>query len=357
MRTLQLIDALDAGGAERMAVNYANALLGKVAFSGLVATRKEGPLKDQLEPGVSYLYLNKEKTLDLNAIARLREFVQLHQVSIVHAHGTTFFIAILLKFVVPRLKIVWHDHNGARSNQKKGHNKVLIFCSYFFSSIIVVNQQLEEWATRNLFTRKIIYLPNFTLPNPNEEKQTILKGQTEKRIVCLSNLRHPKNHLTLTKAFSNTGLAKKGWTLHFVGKDYKDEYANTLKECIFELQVEQYVFLYDSCSDVDFILSQAEIGVLASYYEGFPVTLLEYGIAGLAVISTNVGYCGSIIQHNTNGLLFDPTVIGELEQHFLSLCNDATWRYALGQQLKKDVAELYSTDVLITKVLQHYQSL
>lgn len=44
MRILQLIDSLEAGGAERMAVTYANALVQEIAFSGLVATRKEGPL-------------------------------------------------------------------------------------------------------------------------------------------------------------------------------------------------------------------------------------------------------------------------------------------------------------------------
>jgi hypothetical protein len=32
MRVLQIIDSLEAGGAERMAVNYANALLMKLIF-------------------------------------------------------------------------------------------------------------------------------------------------------------------------------------------------------------------------------------------------------------------------------------------------------------------------------------
>ena len=57
MRIVQLIDSLDAGGAERMAVNYANALQSKIEFSGLVTTRKEGGLKEQINPKVSYLFL------------------------------------------------------------------------------------------------------------------------------------------------------------------------------------------------------------------------------------------------------------------------------------------------------------
>ena len=41
MRIIQLIDSLAPGGAERMAVNYANALSDKVAFSGLWLLEKK----------------------------------------------------------------------------------------------------------------------------------------------------------------------------------------------------------------------------------------------------------------------------------------------------------------------------
>ena len=48
MRIVQIIDSLEIGGAEKMAINYANALSAKIEFSGLVATRAEGKLKNQL---------------------------------------------------------------------------------------------------------------------------------------------------------------------------------------------------------------------------------------------------------------------------------------------------------------------
>jgi hypothetical protein len=54
MRILQLIDSLEAGGAERT-VNYANALADEIDFSGLVSTRKEGSLVNQINSNVEYL--------------------------------------------------------------------------------------------------------------------------------------------------------------------------------------------------------------------------------------------------------------------------------------------------------------
>ena len=64
MRIVQIIDSLEAGGAERMAVSFANALSSEIAFSGLLATRNEGALKSQIDEKVHYSFLNKKHNFD-----------------------------------------------------------------------------------------------------------------------------------------------------------------------------------------------------------------------------------------------------------------------------------------------------
>lgn len=356
MRVLQLIDSLEAGGAERMAVNYANSLSRHIAFSGLVATRNEGVLKEQLESGVSYLFLDRKKKIDIRAIIQLRHFVKRNKISIVHAHGTSFFMAVLVKLVAFKIKIVWHDHNGDRSNQSRNENSVLRFCSFFFACIFTVNKELELWSIQNLLTKKVLYIPNFTVVDSNEG-QTFLKGNVGKKIVCLSNLRHPKNHLFLVTAFSKSKLADKGWSLHLVGKDYHDRYSDDLKIYIRQLNLEHSVFSYGSCTDIYFILNQANIGVLASSYEGFPVTLLEYGLSKLAVISTNVGYCKEIICHNDNGILIDPDNSSELEEGFKKMGGNDVLRKEFGIRLYEDVFRRFSEQKVISLVVSHYNLL
>ncbi len=66
-------------------------------------------------------------------------------------------------------------------------------------------------------------------------------------------------------------------------RDKKDEYSTTLKNFIKGNNLENNVFLYGSCSDTHHILKQANVGILVSTFEGFQVTLLEYGMANLAV--------------------------------------------------------------------------
>lgn len=65
IRVIQLIDSLEPGGAERMAVTIANGLTEQVAFSGLVTTRLEGGLKSTINEKVGYAFLNKKKQLTL----------------------------------------------------------------------------------------------------------------------------------------------------------------------------------------------------------------------------------------------------------------------------------------------------
>jgi len=62
MRVLQIIDTLDAGGAERMAVHYANLLSERIPFSGIVVTRRNGVLSNQLVAKVPSFILNKNQT-------------------------------------------------------------------------------------------------------------------------------------------------------------------------------------------------------------------------------------------------------------------------------------------------------
>jgi glycosyltransferase involved in cell wall biosynthesis len=354
MRILQLIDSLEAGGAERMAVSFANALSEKISMSALVATRKEGILKNELAEKVSYLFLNKKRTLDLKSILRLRSFVQKNNINIVHAHGTSFFLAFLLKLVYPKIKIIWHEHYGARVYQSRLDNVTLLFSSFIFSSVFVVNHQLEAWARKNLFPTKVFYIPNFATSDHVHKNTTFLRGTDEKRIVCLANLKNPKNHIALVTAFKELKLNELEWSLHLIGKDYDDNYSIVLKDFIRGNNLENSIFIYGSQNDVQHILGQATIGILASTAEGFPVTLLEYGLAKLPVVSTNVGYCPLIVKDDFSGLLFEPRNVSQIKEKLDKIISEKVMRNTFGLNLYNLVVENYSKEKVIVLLLSKY---
>ncbi|GGF08522.1 glycosyltransferase [Flavobacterium limi] len=355
MKVIQIIDSLEAGGAERMAVNYANALAKKITFSGLVATRKEGVLINQIHSEVPYLFLEKKKRIDVKAVFKLREFIKKNKVDIVHAHSSSFFIAVLVKLTFPKVKIIWHDHYGTRAKESVKQNKVLILMSVFFSSIFVVNLQLKEWNKKNMKCSNVIFIPNFATFQNVSEQVTVLKGKEGKRIVFLANLKKPKNHILILKAFHELKLNELGWSLHLIGKDYSDSYSQEIKSFIKFCSLGNDIHLYGEKNDIKFILSQASIGILASTEEGFPVTLLEYALGNLAVVSTNAGYCSYVIKDGLTGLLFDPSSDYDVKDQLLKLIMNDLLIKKLSDNFNESVMKNYSEEVVIEKLIFAYK--
>ncbi|WP_313803882.1 glycosyltransferase [Flavobacterium sp.] len=349
MRILQLIDSLESGGAERMAVNFANAFAKRGVFSALIATRREGDLKESLSSDVNYLFLSKKNTFDFNALFKLRHFVKINNIDIVHAHGTSFFLAALLKMIYPKVKLFWHDHNGNRLKSSQKSNRVIVRLSSLFDGVICVNEELKEWAISNLKTKNVHYLPNFTTASEFNPTYTELKGNAGKRIICLANLREPKNHHRLVSAFNVSKVYLEDWTLHLVGRDLHDEYSAKLNELISENNLQSSVFIYGSKSDIFEILSQADIGILVSTHEGFPVTLLEYGLSKLAVIAPNVGYCTDLM-NNKRGLLIDPLCIDSISDAIQTLVSDLDLRNTASELFYQHVLEEYSENSILNRL-------
>lgn len=355
MRILQIIDSLDIGGAEKMAINYANSLAKTIEFSGLVATRKEGNLKNQINQNVHYLFLNRKSTLDFKAIIRLKKYCKNHKINYLQAHSSSFFTAFLVKLLYPKIKIIWHDHNGLSEFLSTRKSVALKIASYFFEGIVVVNYQLKNWAERTLNCKNIIYLANFTTLNQNEQKETYLNGIQGKRILCLANLRFQKNHFLLLEVAQKLMKSNPDWTFHLVGKDFNDDYAAKVKNEIVAKDLSQNVFVYGSKSDTQHCINQSEIAILTSQSEGLPVALLEYGLNSKPVVSTEVGEIPLIIKHGENGFIVPKF---DADAFFLSLkklIENEELREKIGQELYKTINTNNSEQAVIKSYLNWLQ--
>ncbi len=353
MRVLQLIDSLHAGGAERVAVNFANALVSKIDGSFICTTREEGVLKNSIDKAVNYLFLNKKHTIDIGAINRLSKYVKLNSIDIVHAHSSSFFLATIIKIFNKRIKIVWHDHYGNSEYLDDRKSVILRFCSKYFSQVFCVNEELERWAKNYLHVDKAIYLPNFAVIN-NSKAETELFGVDGKRIVCLANLRPQKNHNLLFNAFKEIIRNHPKWTLHCVGKDFNDSYSIKVRESIKVLNLTNNVYFYGSKPDISNILSQCEIGVLSSKSEGLPLALMEYGIAKLAVITTDVGDCKKVIRNNVNGILVEKNKPIEFSASLDALIEDVGLRKRFSENLNSFVNEHWSEEKIVQRIYNFY---
>ena len=292
MKILQLIDTLNPGGAERMAVNYANSVIDFGQESYLMTTREEGGFTKLLNEEVKYSFLKRKKTLDKKAIFNFKKYLHEHCIDIVHAHGTSWFFAVMCKLAGSNFKLIWHNHYGASSELPYSKKKLLTLFSRFFDGIISVNQELKEWADIHFKCRKSISLFNFVVVS-NHRK---IESRTGLNIVCLANLKPVKNHKFLLAACD---LVSKeiNINLHLIGKDFDDDYSTKMKK---EFIRRSYVKYHGSLLDPDSILNKMQVGILSSNSEGMPMAILEYGAAGLAVVSTDVGACKDIVGGHAN---------------------------------------------------------
>lgn len=351
VRIVQLIDSLEPGGAERMAVNYANALARKISFSGLVVTRKEGGLKEFINQEVVYLFLNKKGNFDFKALFSFRKYCIQNRITHIHAHSSSFFWATLIKATIPKIKIIWHNHLGASDNLKGYYLFLLKCCSFFFNLTISVNPFLQLWTDKKLWTSHNIYLANFPSVDFNSNPTSLLKGGEGKRILCLANLRSEKNHELILKIAVMLKLSNPEWTFHLVGKDFNDAYSTKIKKEIITLDLEKNVYLYGSQKEVSSLIEQSAFGILTSLSEGLPVSLLEFGIMGKTVVASNVGDVGRVIINNETGMLIE----GFDEEAFYTaikrLIEEPVYKKHLEKNIKDHVFSHFSEEAIITTYL------
>lgn len=353
IKVLQITDSLNVGGTEVLAVNIANSFVNYEVESHICSTREKGFLVDKINENVSYFFLNKKVSLDLVALFRLKAYIKKYKINIIHAHSTSLFFACFLKLLCPRIKLFWHNHTGANYKLQGSKLIVLKVLTRLTNGIINVNNDLNQWSIKKLKHQRTIKLNNFPVfidLNCNTE----LKGEKNKRIVCLAALRTEKDHINLLKAFKKVVEIKKDWSLHLIGKDYNNEYSKSIKDYININNLKNNVFIYGMRSDIKNILNQSTIGVLSSITEGLPISLLEYGLAKLPVLTTDVGECKNVIGHKKAVVCTNNSeAFAEL---LLEIINSDKLKDEILNSLHENVLKNYSSKNFIGNLLKFYQN-
>ncbi len=82
-------------------------------------------------------------------------------------------------------------------------------------------------------------------------------------------------------------------------------------------------------SDIEKVLSAADMVVLTSDNEGTPLSLIQAGMAGLPVVTTRVGSVPEVVLDGTTGIITD-LVVNEIADALEKLAKDAGLRTSMG---------------------------
>ena len=352
MKVLQIIDSLNTGGAEQMAINYANLLHKNNIESHICVTRKEGILKERISLGVFYFFLDKKISFDIKAIIRLRNYIKEHRIDILHAHSTSYFLATVIKISYPSVKLIWHDHYGNSEFLNERKTTILKYCSKHFDGIIAVNTKLKTWGLQYLQCKKVIKVDNFVNTNLKNSLGVKIKGDPSAfKIICVANLRPQKDHENLLDAFKIL-IHNYNISLHLIGDNPQTNYSNKILQNINDPMLKDKIFYYGSQKNVLGYLQQSDLGVLSSLSEGLPLALLEYGIAKLAVVTTDVGQCQEVL--NGHGRIVPPDNSEMLAHDIFYYYNNNEQRNKDASNFNKHIIRNYSEQSVLVEIMKLY---
>ena len=102
--------------------------------------------------------------------------------------------------------------------------------------------------------------------------------------------------------------------------------------------------------------SIADIGLCTSDSEGMPLSLIEAQMAGVPVVSTDVGSVSEIVVDGVTGKLATRK-IESLVSALRSLIESKEMRTTMGRAAKKRASELFDADVMVQAHLRLYRDL
>jgi glycosyltransferase involved in cell wall biosynthesis len=342
---MHLVDTLDIGGAERMAVNLANVMPPDAYRVTVCTTRRDGPLADDVAAHVTRLRLNRRGRFDLDALRVLAGFIRDEEVDLLHAHGTSLFLARLAVGRLQRAErpaVVWHDHFGRYATEERPA-WLYRWATSGIAGVIAVNSALVEWSRRRLGVPvgRSWYMPNFVDADAVVGDAADLPGSRDCRIVCVANLRPQKDHLTLVRAMGIVVQRQPDAHLLLVGSTSDHAHLGRVQAEIVRLELSSRVTILGPRNDVPSILRACPVGVLSSASEGLPLALIEYGMAGLAAVATDVGECPAVLDDGRAGVLVPSGSPGRLADALVELLQSPARRASLGSRLQAHVRHTF----------------
>jgi len=189
-------------------------------------------------------------------------------------------------------------------------------------------------------------LPQFT----RESKRAALGCDADSLIlITVAALTKVKDHRTLLCAFAAALPSLGPARLMMVGDG---PLRSDLEELATSLRIKQHVLFLGLRSDVQELLRAADIFVLSTHNEGFPISVIEACWLGIPAVATEVGGLADLRAANLKVVLTEARSVTSLRDALISLADRRT-RQLLGQQLRKQARALFD----IERTVHDYSSL
>jgi len=345
MHIMHVIDSLDVGGAERAAVDLANALVKDGYQVSFCTTRYPGALANQLVPAIRTYHLNRTKRFDWSAMRKFARIVNDTQVDIVHAHmrWTAAFLTFLKTIGWLHTPLLFQDHEGSIEIDSSIPAWLSCWGRRVIDQYVGVYPKLCQWAHESGFSDSKIAYVGHGMDLSRLKSSRIIDVRREFDLpsdrpvgIVVGNIRLEKGTDILIRVIADSPIARRA-TYIVVGRDADPEFARTCRELLTKYGLQQVVRFVGPRQDVPSLLQGVDFAIMPSRSESGPLVLIEYLAAGLPFVSFTVGdLAHQIAQKGIPGFVLPGDVVAlkqELEKMLDLSPSDRTERGAAGRKI------------------------
>jgi glycosyltransferase involved in cell wall biosynthesis len=195
----------------------------------------------------------------------------------------------------------------------------------------------------------------FNGPSPAQLRGMLGLG-TSKVVVTVTRLTRQKGIPTLLKAAALVHKVQPDVRFLLIGSHQTEG-----RLAISTRDIERhlpYVMAIGQRADVPGLLRMADVFAFPTEYrEGIPRVLLEAGLAGLPIVTTNMPGCTDVVRDGWNGFLVPRHSPHDLARRVLDLLGDRLAAHAMGERASELVRREFGLDLIISRYTSLYERL
>ncbi|MDD5631284.1 MAG: glycosyltransferase family 4 protein [Methylococcales bacterium] len=347
---------MSCGGAERVSANLANYWAAKGWEITIVSLYPQSLDFYELHPAVKRIALELTDVSanalvglwqNISRVIALRRMLRQIQPDIALGMMTTANVLMALAaWGLPNLRTIAAEHNHPPQLPLGFFWETLRRHTYgFLNAVTALTSEGESWLKSNTNAQRVLVIPNaVTWPLSGQEPRispSALYQSERKLLLSVGRLDAQKKFDWLIEAFSNLADGHRDWDLVILGEG---PLRTTLEGQVRDLGLELRILLPGRAGNMAEWYESADLYVMSSRFEGFPMTLVEAMAYGLAAISFD---CDTgprdIIRHELDGLLVPPGDVTELTADLDRLMSDALTRQRFAERAV-EVRERFSME-------------
>jgi glycosyltransferase involved in cell wall biosynthesis len=358
VKLLYIITRAETGGAQVHVLELLKAVRHYADVE--LATGEEGFLTDRARELGIRVYLIDDLRVpicwhkDAKAFWQIRSLLMHLKPDLVHFHSSKAGMLGRLAARIAVVPSVFTAHGWAFTDGTSLTRKLASLPSEWLSARLGRGLITVSRYDFNLATKYRIESPERMIAIHNGMPDVTTRAEPGIRcipkLVMVARFNKQKDHTLLLNALAGV---EQEFRLQLVGDGPLMDNAVRLSG---SLGLDQRVKFLGLRADVEKLLAEAQIFVLTSNYEGFPISIIEAMRAGLPVVASDVGGVRESVQNEENGFLIPRGDMWTLRDRLRLLISDYKLRGRMGAASRRRYEEEFSAERMVAKTLDVYDS-